>query len=169
MADPDRKWLRQEFTTYAYILLYIALSSGQIFFNKVPSSLSIPCPSLMCMYAYDSGFYSGFSWKHFVKLVWVLSSKEINLSISSWTDTASHGLLLCFMFYAYQSFQGNTAYLYISVAFAQMLKAIILALLMFTLGDICSASCCFHSWCISWTRSDELQDASDNVGYRVGS
>ncbi|KAK4387184.1 putative sugar phosphate/phosphate translocator, partial [Sesamum angolense] len=28
------------------------------------------------------------------------------------------------------------------------------------------ASCCFHSWCISWTRSDELQDASDNVGYQ---
>jgi hypothetical protein len=27
--------MRAEFVTYAYILLYIALSSGQIFFNKV--------------------------------------------------------------------------------------------------------------------------------------
>ncbi|KAL0301299.1 UNVERIFIED_CONTAM: putative sugar phosphate/phosphate translocator [Sesamum radiatum] len=35
MANPNRKWLRQEFATYTYILLYIALSSGQIFFNKI--------------------------------------------------------------------------------------------------------------------------------------
>ncbi|KAL0328370.1 UNVERIFIED_CONTAM: putative sugar phosphate/phosphate translocator [Sesamum calycinum] len=35
MANPNRKWLRQEFATYTYILLYIAHSSGQIFFNKI--------------------------------------------------------------------------------------------------------------------------------------
>lgn len=73
---------------------------------------------------------------------------------------------------------GNTAYLYISVAFAQMLKAISmyepvvfisllvlsvptfsketlpnveLILLIFTLGDIRSASCSIHSGRISWT------------------
>lgn len=36
MADRLRNCLlREESVTYGYILLYIALSSGQIFFNKV--------------------------------------------------------------------------------------------------------------------------------------
>jgi hypothetical protein len=35
MADRFRPFCKDEVLTYAYILLYIALSSAQIFFNKV--------------------------------------------------------------------------------------------------------------------------------------
>lgn len=35
MSDPPKRVVSEGFITYAYILLYIALSSGQIFFNKV--------------------------------------------------------------------------------------------------------------------------------------
>lgn len=37
MADRNRNrsFLRDEYVTYASILIYIILSSGQIFFNKV--------------------------------------------------------------------------------------------------------------------------------------
>ncbi|CAN4103056.1 unnamed protein product [Withania somnifera] len=46
MADPQRKWVSDDvLTTYAYLLLYISLSSGQIFFNKwVLSSKEINFP-----------------------------------------------------------------------------------------------------------------------------
>lgn len=41
MSDPPKRVVSEGFITYAYILLYIALSSGQIFFNKVhPISFS---------------------------------------------------------------------------------------------------------------------------------
>jgi len=42
MADRSRirGFLREEHVTYASILLYITLSSGQIFFNKVLSQIS---------------------------------------------------------------------------------------------------------------------------------
>ena len=39
-ADRSKGVVRDEFATYAYILLYIALSSGQIFFNKVLTVLT---------------------------------------------------------------------------------------------------------------------------------
>ncbi|KAJ0522886.1 putative sugar phosphate transporter domain-containing protein [Helianthus annuus] len=96
--------------TYSYLLIYIALSSSQIFFNK-----------------------------------WVLSSKEINFPYPLGL-TLLHMVfssVLCFVLtkvtkvgryttsvfpigamFAVTLWLGNTAYLYISVSFAQMLKAI---------------------------------------------
>ncbi|TQD69451.1 hypothetical protein C1H46_045016 [Malus baccata] len=45
MADRMRSFFKGEVLTYAYLLLYIALSSGQIFFNKwVLSSKEINFP-----------------------------------------------------------------------------------------------------------------------------
>lgn len=85
---------------------------------------------------------------------------------------------------------GNTAYLYISVAFAQMLKAVSkyisysyqpvhfatsgLSISQTAVARklkhfntyfilICSARSCFYSWRSSWTGSNEYQDAFDNV------
>ncbi|KAJ0744526.1 putative sugar phosphate transporter domain-containing protein [Helianthus annuus] len=100
----------KEMLTYSYLLIYIALSSSQIFFNK-----------------------------------WVLSSKEINFPYPLGL-TLLHMVfssVLCFVLtkvtkvgryttsvfpisamFAVTLWLGNTAYLYISVSFAQMLKAI---------------------------------------------
>lgn len=50
MADRRRRFEKEEVLTYAYILLYIALSSGQIFFNKVRFSFSIrQISKLLCV------------------------------------------------------------------------------------------------------------------------
>ena len=43
MADRFRAFCKDEILTYAYLLLYIALSSGQIFFNKVLLLLLVFC------------------------------------------------------------------------------------------------------------------------------
>ena len=73
---------------------------------------------------------------------------------------------------------GNTAYLYISVAFAHMLKAVSKYISLYTIhyhakrrkypcvtesNTLCSASSCVHSRGSSRTRSDEHPNASDNV------
>ncbi|KAL0416862.1 UNVERIFIED_CONTAM: putative sugar phosphate/phosphate translocator [Sesamum latifolium] len=161
MADPNRKWLRQEFATYAYILLYIALSSNQIFFNKwVLSSKEINFPYPLRLTLLHMVFSSVLCFM----LTKVLKIMKVEEGMTR--DIYRSSVVPIGAMFAMTLWLGNTTYLYVSVAFAQMLKAIILALLMFTLGDICRASCCFHSWSISWTRSDELQDASDNVGYQ---
>ncbi|WVY99275.1 hypothetical protein V8G54_025345 [Vigna mungo] len=99
MADLKTDTLR----TYAYILLYIALSSGQIFFNKVIAYHFKLMHSLLQVYREDRSVLnskSGFDVMlillvvvgHFVQserkcfnlavsglwFSWVLSSKEIN-------------------------------------------------------------------------------------------
>nr|CAN71953.1 hypothetical protein VITISV_024311 [Vitis vinifera] len=92
MADREKKFLSEGTITYAYILLYIALSSGQIFFNKV------------------------------LKVEEGMTLELYTTSVIPIGATFAMTLWL-----------GNTAYLYISVAFAQMLKAI-MPVAVFILG-----------------------------------
>ncbi|KAE8124579.1 hypothetical protein FH972_019447 [Carpinus fangiana] len=66
MADRARAFCKEEVVTYAYLLLYIALSSGQIFFNKVrPSS----CTTLSTLGGYYvsriSHFENPLFWSNF--------------------------------------------------------------------------------------------------------
>ncbi|KAF7146529.1 hypothetical protein RHSIM_Rhsim04G0033000 [Rhododendron simsii] len=156
MADRTRNYLvREEFLTYAYILLYIALSSGQIFFNK--SDCKSPFHCLSCFMHLTSLFC------FLILMQWVLSSKEINFPYPLGL-TLLHMVfssVLCFVLtkvlkimkveegmtaeiyatsvipigamFAMTLWLGNTAYLYISVSFAQMLKAI-MPVAVFILG-----------------------------------
>ncbi|KAL0301309.1 UNVERIFIED_CONTAM: putative sugar phosphate/phosphate translocator [Sesamum radiatum] len=128
MADPNRKWLRQEFATYAYILLYIALSSGQIFFNKwVLSSKEINFPYPLGLTLLHMVFSSAlcFMLTKVLKIMKVEEGMTPDIYISSVVPIGA--------MFAMTLWLGNTAYLYISVAFAQMLKAI-MPVAVFILG-----------------------------------
>ncbi|KAL4277947.1 hypothetical protein GQ457_03G024960 [Hibiscus cannabinus] len=129
MADPvKKKMLREEFVTYAYLILYIALSSGQIFFNKwVLSSKEINFPyplGLTLLHMLFSSVLCFLLTKGFK----VLKVEEgMTLEIYT-TSVVPIGAM-----FAMTLWLGNTAYLYISVAFAQMLKAI-MPVAVFILG-----------------------------------
>ncbi|CAA0815912.1 Probable sugar phosphate/phosphate translocator [Striga hermonthica] len=128
MADRARKWLNEEFRTYAYILLYIALSSGQIFFNKwVLSSKEINFPyplGLTLLHMVFSSVLCFVVTKVF-KIMKVDEGMTMDIYISSVIPIGA--------MFAMTLWLGNTAYLYISVAFAQMLKAI-MPVAVFILG-----------------------------------
>ncbi|GER53939.1 nucleotide/sugar transporter family protein [Striga asiatica] len=128
MADRERKWVNEEFLTYAYILLYIALSSGQIFFNKwVLSSKEINFPyplGLTLLHMVFSSVLCFMVTKVF-KIMKVDEGMTMDIYISSVIPIAA--------MFAMTLWLGNTAYLYISVAFAQMLKAI-MPVAVFILG-----------------------------------
>ncbi|KAE9456311.1 hypothetical protein C3L33_11786, partial [Rhododendron williamsianum] len=195
MADRTRNYLvREEFLTYGYILLYIALSSGQIFFNK--TMYNMVCERIWIMECWSKQYVIdldgklvlmldlrkngemslGMGTKELVShnpeskgikklgsLQWVLSSKEINFPYPLGL-TLLHMVfssVLCFVLtkvlkimkveegmtaeiyatsvipigamFAMTLWLGNTAYLYISVSFAQMLKAI-MPVAVFILG-----------------------------------
>ncbi|KAL5977465.1 hypothetical protein ACLOJK_021812 [Asimina triloba] len=101
--------IREQARTYAYILLYIALSSGQIFFNK----------SICC-------------WLHYV--ICISASLQImKVEVGMTLDTYATSVIPIGAMFAMTLWLGNTAYLYISVAFAQMLKAI-MPVAVFILG-----------------------------------
>ncbi|KAI3457567.1 hypothetical protein Pfo_014230 [Paulownia fortunei] len=128
MADRDRKWVREEFLTYAYILLYIALSSGQIFFNKwVLSSKEINFPYPLGLTLLHMVFSSVlcFMLTKVLKIMKVEEGMTLDIYISSVIPIGA--------MFAMTLWLGNTAYLYISVAFAQMLKAI-MPVAVFILG-----------------------------------
>ncbi|KAG5000503.1 hypothetical protein JHK87_021575 [Glycine soja] len=169
MADLKNR----NFLTYAYILLYITLSSGQIFFNKVTVYHFKLSHSLLRLFPSElrenalSHRYRGngfvLIFKARIRCSWVLSSKEINFPYPLGL-TLLHMVfssVLCFVLtkilkvmkveegmtpeiyatsvvpigamFAMTLWLGNTAYLYISVAFAQMLKAI-MPVAVFVLG-----------------------------------
>ncbi|KAJ7558816.1 hypothetical protein O6H91_04G057100 [Diphasiastrum complanatum] len=105
---------------YAYLLLYISLSSGQIFFNKwVLSSkqLNFPFPlSLTLLHMVFSSVLCFMTWQKLdLSTIKLASSKNLRYITSVCPIGAMFAMTL---------WLGNTAYLYISVAFAQMLKAI---------------------------------------------
>ncbi|KAK6132512.1 hypothetical protein DH2020_033721 [Rehmannia glutinosa] len=128
MADRHRKWVREEFVTYAYILLYIALSSGQIFFNKwVLSSKEINFPYPLGLTLLHMVFSSVlcFMLTKVLKIMKVEEGMTLDIYISSVIPIGA--------MFAMTLWLGNTAYLYISVAFAQMLKAI-MPVAVFVLG-----------------------------------
>ncbi|KZV28208.1 putative sugar phosphate/phosphate translocator [Dorcoceras hygrometricum] len=130
MADPSRKWLREEFVTYTYILVYIALSSGQIFFNKwVLSSkeINFPYPLGLTMLHMIFSSVLCFVLTKVLKITKVEEGMTLDIYISSVIPIGA--------MFAMTLWLGNTAYLYISVSFAQMLKAI-MPVAVFILGVI---------------------------------
>ncbi|KAJ4845839.1 hypothetical protein Tsubulata_039289 [Turnera subulata] len=114
--------------TYAYILLYIALSSAQIFFNKwVLSSKEINFPYPLGLTLLHMLFSSVlcFILTRFFKVFKVEEGMTLDIYATSVVPIGA--------MFAMTLWLGNTAYLYISVAFAQMLKAI-MPVAVFVLG-----------------------------------
>ncbi|KAL7218473.1 hypothetical protein ACSBR2_011687 [Camellia fascicularis] len=128
MADGMRKLMKEEFVTYAYILLYIALSSGQIFFNKwVLSSKEINFPYPLGLTLLHMVFSSVLCFV-LTKIFKIMKVEEGMTAEIYVTSVIPIGAM-----FAMTLWLGNTAYLYISVAFAQMLKAI-MPVAVFILG-----------------------------------
>ncbi|XP_077243752.1 nucleotide/sugar transporter family protein [Tasmannia lanceolata] len=119
---------REEGLTYAYILLYIALSSGQIFFNKwVLSSKQINFPYPLGLTLLHMVFSSVLCF--FLTKVLKVIKVEEGMTLEIYTTS----VIPIGAMFAMTLWLGNTAYLYISVAFAQMLKAI-MPVAVFILG-----------------------------------
>ncbi|XP_050220056.1 probable sugar phosphate/phosphate translocator At3g14410 [Mercurialis annua] len=121
---------RTKLVTYAYILLYIALSSGQIFFNKwVLSSKEINFPYPLGLTLLHMVFSS--------VLCFILTKvfKVINVDDGMTLEVYATSVVPIGAMFAMTLWLGNTAYLYISVAFAQMLKAI-MPVAVFVLGVV---------------------------------
>ncbi|XP_042039758.1 probable sugar phosphate/phosphate translocator At3g14410 isoform X1 [Salvia splendens] len=128
MADRYTKWMKEEFKTYAYILIYIALSSGQIFFNKwVLSSKEMNFPYPLGLTLLHMVFSSALCFL-VTKVFKIMKVEEgMTMDIYIWSVVPIGAM------FAMTLWLGNTAYLYISVAFAQMLKAI-MPVAVFILG-----------------------------------
>lgn len=128
MADRRRNFFKEEVLTYAYILLYIALSSGQIFFNKwVLSSKEINFPYPLGLTLLHMVFSSVLCFL-LTKVFKIMKVEEGMTPEIYATSVVPIGAM-----FAMTLWLGNTAYLYISVAFAQMLKAI-MPVAVFVLG-----------------------------------
>ncbi|KAF9589350.1 hypothetical protein IFM89_022830 [Coptis chinensis] len=113
------KTIREGALTYIYILLYIFLSSSQIFFNKwvLPSKqINFPYPlgSTLLHMVFSS------------VLCFLLTKvfKIMNVEEGMTLDIYTTSVIPTGAMFAMTLWLGNTAYMYISVAFAQMLKAI---------------------------------------------
>ncbi|CAK9324381.1 unnamed protein product [Citrullus colocynthis] len=121
-------FFKGEVLTYAYLLLYIALSSGQIFFNKwVLSSKEINFPYPLALTLLHMIFSSILCFI-LIKVFKILKIEEGMSAEMYATSVIPIGAT-----FAMTLWLGNTAYLYISVAFAQMLKAI-MPVAVFVLG-----------------------------------
>ncbi|TVU45501.1 hypothetical protein EJB05_04990, partial [Eragrostis curvula] len=153
---------RQLVLTYLYLLIYICLSSGVILFNKV-GFFSSQCGVYWCLCVCRAGFYFDWAWAYL--LVWVLSPKYFKFPFPitlTMIHMAFSGIVTFFLvrvfkvvtpvkmtfhiyatcvipisaFFASSLWFGNTAYLYISVAFIQMLKAL-MPVATFIMAVIC--------------------------------
>ncbi|KAK9088377.1 hypothetical protein Scep_027459 [Stephania cephalantha] len=114
--------------TYAYLLLYISLSSGQIFFNKwVLSSKQINFPYPLGLTLLHMVFSSVLCFI-LTKVLKIMKVEEGMTPEIYATSVVPIGAM-----FAMTLWLGNTAYMYISVAFAQMLKAI-MPVAVFILG-----------------------------------
>ncbi|KAL4200506.1 hypothetical protein AMTRI_Chr02g211580 [Amborella trichopoda] len=114
--------------TYAYLFIYIALSSGQIFFNKwILSSKQINFPYPLGLTLLHMLFSSVLCFI----VIKVLKLVKIEDGMTPEIYTTS--VFPIGAMFAMTLWLGNTAYLYISVAFAQMLKAI-MPVAVFLLG-----------------------------------
>lgn len=104
--------------TYLYLLIYIVLSSGVILYNKwvlSPKYFSFPFPITLTMI--HMGF-SGAVAFFLVRILKVVSPVKMTFEIYSTS------VIPISAFFASSLWFGNTAYLHISVAFIQMLKAL---------------------------------------------
>ncbi|KAK7337580.1 hypothetical protein VNO77_18162 [Canavalia gladiata] len=118
MAVAVKMVTKQNLLTYIYLLVYISLSSGVILYNKwVLSTLyfNFPFPITLTM------IHMAFSGAVAFLLIRVLK-------VVSPIKMTFHIYATCVVpisaFFAASLWFGNTAYLYISVAFIQMLKAL---------------------------------------------
>lgn len=128
MADQQTKSSKEGALTYIYLLIYIALSSGQIFFNKwVLSSKEINFPYPLGLTLLHMVFSSVLCFV-LTKVLKILKVEE-GMTLEVYTTS----VIPIGAMFAMTLWLGNTAYLYISVAFAQMLKAI-MPVAVFILG-----------------------------------
>ncbi|KAF9620668.1 hypothetical protein IFM89_013968 [Coptis chinensis] len=122
------KTIREGALTYIYILLYIFLSSGQIFFNKwVLSSKQINFPYPLGLTLLHMVFSSVLCF--LLTKVFKIMKVEEGMTLDIYTTS----VIPIGAMFAMTLWLGNTAYMYISVAFAQMLKAI-MPVAVFILG-----------------------------------
>ncbi|KAL4588896.1 hypothetical protein LXL04_001794 [Taraxacum kok-saghyz] len=128
MADHIRNSSRKEMLTYSYLLIYIALSSGQIFFNKwVLSSKEINFPYPLGLTLLHMVFSSVICF--FLTKVTKIMEIQKGMTLEIYTTS----VFPIGAMFAMTLWLGNTAYIYISVSFAQMLKAI-MPVVVFALG-----------------------------------
>ncbi|KAM0860248.1 hypothetical protein ACQ4PT_046661 [Festuca glaucescens] len=109
---------RQLLLTYLYLLIYICLSSGVILFNKwvlSPKYFKFPFPITLTMIHMA---FSGVVTFFLVRVFKVVAPVKMTFQIYATC------VIPISAFFASSLWFGNTAYLYISVAFIQMLKAL---------------------------------------------
>ncbi|RZC52251.1 hypothetical protein C5167_020677 [Papaver somniferum] len=116
--------------TYLYLLLYIFLSSGVILYNKwvlSPKYFNFPYPITLTM------IHMGFSGLVAFILVRVL---KVVAPVKMTFEIYATCVIPISAFFASSLWFGNTAYLHISVAFIQMLKAL-MPVATFVMAVIC--------------------------------
>ncbi|XP_002985975.2 probable sugar phosphate/phosphate translocator At3g14410 [Selaginella moellendorffii] len=116
---PAMQRKRIAFASYMYILLYIVISSGQIFFNKwllSSNHFNFPFPVSLTLIHMVFSSVLCFVVIHVFKLVPLPQGMTLEIYATSVFPIGA--------MFAMTLWLGNSAYLYISVAFAQMLKAI---------------------------------------------
>lgn len=121
---------RQLFLTYLYLLIYICLSSGVILYNKwvlSPKYFKFPFPITLTM------IHMGFSAVVAFFLVRVF---KVVAPVKMTFQIYATCVIPISAFFASSLWFGNTAYLYISVAFIQMLKAL-MPVATFLMAVIC--------------------------------
>lgn len=109
---------KQLLLTYLYLLIYVCLSSGVILYNKwvlSPKYFKFPLPITLTMI--HMGF-SGAVAFFLVRVLKVVAPVKMTLRIYATC------VIPISAFFASSLWFGNTAYLHISVAFIQMLKAL---------------------------------------------
>ncbi|KAA8549027.1 hypothetical protein F0562_000711 [Nyssa sinensis] len=121
---------RQLLLTYLYLLVYILLSSGVILYNKwvlSPKYFNFPFPITLTMI--HMGF-SGMVAFFLIRVLKVVSPVKMTFEIYATC------VIPISAFFASSLWFGNTAYLFISVAFIQMLKAL-MPVATFLMAVIC--------------------------------
>ncbi|KAJ6794260.1 putative sugar phosphate/phosphate translocator [Iris pallida] len=121
---------RQLLLTYLYLLIYICLSSGVILYNKwvlSPKYFKFPFPITLTMI--HMGF-SGVVAFFLVRVFKVVTPVKMTFQIYATC------VIPISVFFASSLWFGNTAYLHISVAFIQMLKAL-MPVATFVMAVIC--------------------------------
>ncbi|KAL3835104.1 hypothetical protein ACJIZ3_009840 [Penstemon smallii] len=116
--------------TYLYLLVYILLSSGVILYNKwllSPKYFNFPFPITLTMI--HMGF-SGLVAFFLIRVFKVVSPAKMTFEIYATC------VIPISAFFASSLWFGNTAYLFISVAFIQMLKAL-MPVATFLMAVIC--------------------------------
>ncbi|KHG07093.1 hypothetical protein F383_33436 [Gossypium arboreum] len=116
--------------TYLCLLIYVLLSSGVILYNKwvlSPKYFNFPFPITLTMFHMAfSGFFAFFLIRVFKVVAPVKMTFEIYATC----------VVPISAFFASSLWFGNTAYLHISVAFIQMLKAL-MPVATFSMGVLC--------------------------------